>query len=54
MAFRFSDYNNDVLFVPLGGANEIGMNLNLYRYQGKWIIIDLGIGYARPRPYLSN
>lgn len=46
MAFNFNDYNDDVLFVPLGGANEIGMNLNLYRYQGKWIIIDLGIGFA--------
>lgn len=46
MAFNFNDYNDDVLFVPLGGANEIGMNLNLYRYKGKWIIIDLGIGFA--------
>ena len=46
MAFNFNQYNDDVLFVPLGGANEIGMNLNLYRYKGKWIIIDLGIGFA--------
>lgn len=48
MAFNFNDYNDDVLFVPLGGANEIGMNLNLYRYRGKWIMIDLGIGFAGP------
>ena len=46
MAFNFNHYNDDVLFVPLGGANEIGMNLNLYRYKGKWIMIDLGIGFA--------
>lgn len=46
MAFNFNDYNNDVLFVPLGGSNEIGMNLNLYRYQGKWLMIDFGIGFA--------
>ncbi|MFZ4540470.1 MAG: ribonuclease J [Rickettsiales bacterium] len=46
MAFNFNEYNDEVLFVPLGGANEIGMNLNLYRYKGKWIIIDLGIGFA--------
>lgn len=46
MAINFNDYNDDVLFVPLGGANEIGMNLNLYRYKGKWIMIDLGIGFA--------
>ena len=48
MTFNFNHYNDDVLFVPLGGANEIGMNLNLYRYKGKWIIIDLGIGFAGP------
>ena len=46
MPINFNDYNDDVLFVPLGGANEIGMNLNLYRYQGKWLMIDLGIGFA--------
>ncbi len=37
---------NAVYFVPLGGSNEIGMNLNLYHYQGKWVMIDLGIGFA--------
>ncbi len=46
MAINLNDYNDDVLFIPLGGANEIGMNLNLYRYKGKWIMIDLGIGFA--------
>lgn len=34
------------LFVPLGGAGEIGMNLNLYHYQGKWLIADCGAGFA--------
>ncbi len=48
MAFNFNQYNDDLLFLPLGGANEIGMNLNLYRYKGKWLIIDLGIGFAGP------
>ncbi len=33
-------------FLPLGGSNEIGMNLNLYRYQGKFLMVDLGIGFA--------
>src|SRR4051812_36306363 len=46
MAFNFTPYNDDLLFVPLGGANEIGMNLNLYRYKGKWLMIDCGIGFA--------
>jgi ribonuclease J len=46
MALNFNEYNSDVLFVPLGGSNEIGMNLNLYRYQGKWLMVDFGIGFA--------
>jgi ribonuclease J len=46
MTFTAKNYAGDLLFVPLGGTNEIGMNLNLYHYKGKWIIIDLGIGFA--------
>ncbi len=46
MALNFSDYDDSVLFVPLGGSNEIGMNLNLYYHQGKWLMIDCGIGFA--------
>lgn len=46
MVFDFRKYDDELLFVPLGGSNEIGMNLNLYRYKGKWIMIDLGIGFA--------
>ena len=34
--------DNDLIFVPLGGSNEIGMNMNLYQFSGKWIIVDLG------------
>lgn len=34
------------VFLPLGGSNEIGMNVNLYHYNGKWIIIDFGAGFA--------
>ena len=37
---------NDLMFLPLGGANEIGMNVNLYHYKGKWLMIDLGAGFA--------
>ena len=39
-------YKNNLIFVPLGGAKEIGMNLNLYQFQGKWIMIDMGIGFV--------
>ena len=38
--------DNDLIFVPLGGSNEIGMNMNLYHFAGKWIIVDLGISFG--------
>jgi ribonuclease J len=33
-------------FLPLGGSGEIGMNLNLYRYGGKWLMVDLGVTFG--------
>jgi ribonuclease J len=33
-------------FVALGGAGEIGMNLNLYGYRGDWLIIDCGVTFG--------
>ena len=39
----------ELLFVPLGGAGEIGMNLNLYGYDGAWVMVDLGITFADER-----
>jgi ribonuclease J len=39
-------YYQDLLFIPLGGSGEIGMNFNLYHYQGKWLIVDCGAGFA--------
>ncbi|MBB4265034.1 ribonuclease J [Roseospira visakhapatnamensis] len=35
-----------VVFVPLGGTGEIGMNLNLYGCQGRWLMVDLGITFG--------
>jgi len=35
-----------LVFLPLGGTGEIGMNLNLYGCQGKWIAVDMGITFA--------
>ncbi|MFZ5608915.1 MAG: ribonuclease J [Pseudomonadota bacterium] len=37
-----------LLFVPLGGAGEIGMNLNLYACDGQWLMVDLGMTFADP------
>ena len=37
---------DELLFLPLGGCGEIGMNLNLYGHAGKWLMIDLGITFG--------
>jgi ribonuclease J len=36
----------DLAFLPLGGTGEIGMNLNLYSYGGKYLAVDCGIGFG--------
>jgi ribonuclease J len=38
----------DLAFIPLGGAGEIGMNLNVYRCDGRLLAVDCGIGFAGP------
>ncbi len=44
------DWPEDGFYLlPLGGTGEIGMNLNLYGYQGKWLMIDLGVTFANDR-----
>jgi len=37
---------NELLFVALGGSGEIGMNVNLYGCDGKWLMVDCGITFA--------
>jgi ribonuclease J len=39
---------NELLFLALGGSGEIGMNVNLYGCQGKWIMVDLGMTFGDP------
>ena len=39
---------NELIFLPLGGSGEIGMNVNLYGCNGKWIMVDLGMTFADP------
>lgn len=36
----------ELLFAPLGGVGEIGMNLALYGYNGKWLMVDCGLTFA--------
>jgi ribonuclease J len=38
----------DFAFIPLGGTGEIGMNLNVYRCDGKLLAVDCGIGFGGP------
>lgn len=52
MSFDLKKHKNNLLFIPLGGTNEIGINVNLYHYQGKWIMIDCGSGF--PEEYLPG
>jgi len=42
--FRPTDDAVDV--IPLGGAGGFGMNLTLYGHAGKWLMVDLGMGFA--------
>jgi ribonuclease J len=41
---------NELVFLPLGGSNEIGMNFNLYGFgpphARKWIIVDIGVTFG--------
>ena len=41
---------DELIFCPLGGSGEIGMNMNLYAYGNpgsqKWIIVDVGVTFA--------
>ncbi|PVB62641.1 ribonuclease J [Labrenzia sp. 011] len=43
---------NDIVFLPLGGVGEIGMNLGLYGYgpadDRSWLIVDCGVSFAGP------
>lgn len=36
-------------FIPLGGCEEFGLNFNLYAYDGKFLGVDCGIGFADHR-----
>jgi len=39
-------HDKRLLFLPLGGSGEIGMNLNLYAYKGQWVMVDCGMMFA--------
>jgi ribonuclease J len=37
---------DDLLFLPIGGSGEIGMNVNLYGSEGKWMVADFGVVFG--------
>ena len=41
---------DELVFLPLGGSNEVGMNLNAYgfgpEHDRKWIIVDVGVTFG--------
>src|SRR5262245_17717261 len=44
------DSSDELVFLPLGGSGEIGMNLNAYGYgppeDRKWLIVDIGVTFG--------
>lgn len=46
MTLNLKKHKDDLLFLPLGGSGEIGMNMNLYYMDGKWLMVDFGAGFA--------
>lgn len=45
-----ANHKDGLVFLPLGGCGEIGMNLNLYgfgpKHKRQWIIVDLGVTFG--------
>lgn len=43
--------DDELVFLPLGGSGEIGMNLNAYGYgppdARQWIVVDIGVTFGR-------
>ncbi|MBO0902177.1 ribonuclease J [Jiella sonneratiae] len=47
-----NDNNGELVFCPLGGVGEIGMNFALYGFgpeeSREWIVVDCGVSFAGP------
>lgn len=41
---------DEILVCTLGGVGEIGMNWTLYGHDGRWVLVDAGIAFARKFP----
>jgi len=36
----------ELVFLPLGGCGEIGMNMSLYGFDGSWLMVDCGVTFG--------
>lgn len=44
---------DEILVCPIGGVAEIGMNWTLYGHDGRWLLVDAGLGFAKGIPAVS-
>lgn len=53
-----STKDNELVYLPLGGTGEIGMNCNLYGYgrgdNKRWLMVDLGVMFAHTEPGIDR
>ena len=49
---------DELVFVPLGGVGEIGMNMAAYGFgpegDRKWIVVDCGVTFGRPGTFPTS
>ena len=41
--------DSGLYFIPLGGSEQFGVNLNVYACQGRLLVVDCGLGFADER-----
>ena len=46
---HFLKDKDNLYFIPMGGAEQFGVNLNVYSFNGKLLLIDCGMGFADER-----
>ncbi|WPX97583.1 ribonuclease J [Candidatus Fokinia crypta] len=44
--FSTGTFKKEFIIIPIGGVGEIGVNCTLYHYNGKWLMVDCGLGFA--------
>lgn len=47
--YKYPDIRKGLHFIPLGGCEQFGVNLNVYTCDGKLLAVDCGLGFADER-----